>query len=155
MKDFSQEIINIDGIDYTLFLNRKGIVTWEKITKVASKANDIENRYKNIGVSENSQEEIEIKDGDNPFELAGSEESQLEKDENELIEFYIKLYWIMLYENHKLDLTEVKVLWEKAVNEYGIDQLVDLAMQMIEDANSNRTGNNELKNLKALRPKKN
>lgn len=155
MKDFSKEIINIDGVDYTLFLNRKGIVAWENITKVASKANDIENRYKNIGVSNNSQEAIEIKDGDNPFELAGSEESQLEKDEKELIEFYIKLYWIMLYENHKLDLTEVKILWEKAVNEYGIDQLVDLAMQMIEDANSNRTGNNELKNLKALRPKKN
>lgn len=155
MKDFSKEIINIDGVDYTLFLNRKGIMAWEKITKVASKANDIENRYTNIGVSNENTEEIEVKDGDNPFELLGNDESQLEKDENELIDYYIKLYWIMLYENHKLDITDVKNLWDKAVDEYGIDQLVDLALQMIEDANSNRTGNNNLKNLKALRPKKN
>ena len=155
MKDFSKEIINIDGVDYTLFLNRKGIVAWEKITKVSRKANDIENRYKNIGVFDEKTEEIQIKDGDNPFELLGEEESQLEKDEKQLIEFYIKLYWIMLYENHKLDITDVENLWAKAVEEYGIDQLVDLAMQMIEDANSNRTGNNNLKNLNALRPKKN
>lgn len=155
MKDFSKEIINIDGVDYTLFLNRKGIMAWEKITKVASRANDIESRYQNIGVHSKNEEAIEVKDGDNPFELLGEEENQLEKDENELIEYYIKLYWIMLYENHKLDLKDVKILWDKAVQEYGVEQLVDLALQMIDDANSNRTGNNELKNLKALRPKKN
>ena len=30
MKELSTEIINIDGVDYTLFLNRKGIIAWEK-----------------------------------------------------------------------------------------------------------------------------
>ena len=33
MKELSTEIINIDGKDYTLFLNRAGLVAWEKYTK--------------------------------------------------------------------------------------------------------------------------
>jgi hypothetical protein len=152
MKDFSKEIINIDGVDYTLFLNRKGIVAWEKLTNASSKAEKIENRYETFAIK---AEEVQIKDGDNPFELAGSDAEELEKDEKELIQLYIKLYWIMLYENHKLNITDVEKLWEQAESEYGADQLIELAVQMIDDANSNRTGNNELKNLKALRPKKN
>lgn len=152
MKDFSKEIINIDGVDYTLFLNRKGIVAWEKLTNASSKAEKIENRYETFGLD---TKEIEIKDGDNPFELAGSDVDEFENDEKELIELYKKLYWIMLFEEHHLNITEVEKLWEKAESEYGAGQLIALAVQMIDDANSNRTGNNELKNLKALRPKKN
>lgn len=152
MKDFSKEIINIDGVDYTLFLNRKGIVAWEKISNAMKKTNEIEGHYKN-GLP--SQEDMEIKDGDNPFELAKQQKSQLEKDEEILIDMYIKFYWIMLYENHKLDLKDVKVLWEKAVQEYGIEQLIELGMQMLDDANRNKLENQNLKNLKALRPKKN
>lgn len=152
MKDFSKEIINIDGVDYTLFLNRKGIIAWEKISNAMNKTTEIEGHYKN-GLP--SQEDMEIKDGDNPFELAKQQKSQLEKDEEILIDMYIKFYWIMLYENHKLDLKDVKVLWEKAVQEYGIEQLIELGMQMLDDANRNKLENQNLKNLKALRPKKN
>ena len=152
MKDFSKEIINIDGVDYTLFLNRKGIIAWEKISNAMKKTTEIEGHYEN-GLP--SQEDMEIKDGDNPFELAKQQKSQLEKDEEILIDMYIKFYWIMLYENHKLDLKDVKVLWEKAVQEYGIEQLIELGMQMLDDANRNKLENQNLKNLKALRPKKN
>ena len=151
MKDFSKEIINIDGIDYTLFLNRKGIVAWEKLTNAMKKTSEIEQHYKD-GFP--TQEEITIKDGDNPFELADGNASQLEKDEEMLTEMYIKLYWIMLYDHHKLDITKVRKLWDKAVNEYGLEQLIELSMQMLDDANKNRTENRNLKNLKALRPKK-
>ena len=41
MKELSKETINIGGEDYTLFLNRKGIVAWEKYSK-----KDIINMYK-------------------------------------------------------------------------------------------------------------
>lgn len=152
MKEFCKETIEIDGKEYTLFLNRKGIVTWEKITNAIHKAEEIENKYKNIGQLETDRE-IEIKDGDNPFELAESVNLDFDEDSEQMLTMYKKLYWIMLYEEHKLDFKDVEDLWDKAVEEYGVDQLVELAFQMMEDANTNRVNN--LKNLKALRPKKN
>lgn len=147
MKDFSTEIINIDGIDYTLFLNRKGIVAWERITKANKKKEDLEKTAINL------DEEIVIKDGDNPFEITNAEELLSAQEETK--GYFKKLYWIMLYENHKLDYTEVEVLFDKAILEYGYENLVDLAYQMVEDANTNQMGTTELKKLPALRPKKN
>ncbi len=152
MKEFGKEIIEIDGKEYTLFLNRKGILTWEKITNAIQKAEEIENKYKDIK-DLGSNEEIEIQDGDNPFELADNVKLDIEEDNERMLVIYKKLYWIMLYENHKLDYKEVESLWDKAVEEYGEGQLVELAFQMIEDANTDKT--TKLKNLKALRPKKN
>lgn len=152
MKEFGKEIIEIDGKEYTLFLNRKGILTWEKITNAIHKAEEIDNKYKNLE-SIGSNEEIEIKDGDNPFELADNVKLDIEEDSEAMLTMYKKLYWIMLYEEHKLDYKVVESLWEKAVEEYGVDQLVELAFQMMEDANTDKT--NKIKNLKALRPKKN
>lgn len=149
MKEFSQEIINIDGVDYTLFLNRKGVVAWENITKASKTHKDLEEKVKNI----KSDEAIEIKDGDNPFEISNANEI-LEAEETTKT-YYKKLFWIMLYENHKLDYKDVEVLFEKAVNEYGYENLINLSVQMIQDANINRNENNELKKLTALRPKKN
>lgn len=153
MKSFSKEIINIDGNDYTLFLNREGIVAWEKITKMQEKAKIYEDKYKNI-ISD--EKEIEIKDGDNPFEITDSSViSDLEEDEKKMLEIYVKLYWIMLYQEHKLDLKDVEVLFEKATQEYGVEQLIELALQMVDDANTNQLEKQELKNLPALKPKKN
>lgn len=152
MKEFGKEIINIDGKDYTLFLNRKGILAWEKITNVSSKAAEIERKYLDPE-DITSKEDVEINDGDNPFEIADNIKTEYEEDEEKLITTYKKLYWIMLYEMHKLDYKEVEVLWDKAEKEYGVEQLMDLGTQMIEDANTNKAQN--LKNLKALRPKKN
>ena len=152
MKEFGKEIINIDNKDYTLFLNRKGIVTWEKITNAISKAIEMDKKYSDIENLEETKE-VEIKDGDNPFELADNISTEFERDSEQMITMYKKLYWIMLYENHKLNYKDVETLWDKAVEEYGVDQLVELAYQMLEDANKNT--NENLKNLKALRPKKN
>lgn len=148
MKDFSKEIINIDGVDYTLFLNRKGVVAWENISKFLSKRKEMEDKVKSL--SDNL--EIEIKKGDNPFEI-GNVEEVLEL-ENSTKVYFIKLYWIMLYENHKLDYEEVVELFKKAEQEYGYEQLIELANQMLEEANTNIMENNELKKLTALKPKK-
>ena len=146
MKEFSKEIINIGGVDYTLFLNRKGVVAWENITKASRNKSNLEKTLSSIN------EEIIVKDGDNPFEISNAEE--LLSAENETKEYYAKLYWIMLYEEHKLDYSKVQELFEEAITEYGLDALAELAVQMMEDANKNQSESNELKKLAALRPKK-
>ena len=148
MKEFSKEIINIDGVDYTLFLNRKGIVAWETITKPSKHQEELQEKISNL----RTDEEIEIKSGDNPFEISGAE-TILEAEEQTKV-YYKKLFWVMLYENHKLDYEDVEKLFDKAVTEYGYESLIELALQMVEDANINRSENNELKKLTALRPKK-
>lgn len=149
MKEFSKEIINIDGVDYTLFLNRKGIVAWERITQARKNKNELENKIKNLKFDE----ELEIKSGDNPFEISGAD-AIIEAEEQSKV-YYKKLFWIMLYENHKLDYTDVEILFDKAEKEYGYESLIELSIQMLDDANINQSENNELKKLTALRPKKN
>lgn len=147
MKEFSKEIINIGGVDYTLFLNRKGIVAWESITKAMREKTKLEKTLSDI----NADKEISIKDGDNPFEISHADE--ILSAENQAKDYYAKLYWIMLYEEHKLDYSKAEELFDKAIEEYGLDALGELAIQMIEDANKNKSENNELKKLAALRPK--
>lgn len=154
MQIFSQEKIEIDGKEYILFLNRKGIVSWEKITTLQKQAKEMEKKYKEfVDVSE-SDFPIEVKDGDNPFEISGGNEiDDLTADEEKLKDIYIKFYWVALYENHKLPISEVKNLFAKAEEEYGLEQLIGLANQMVEDANTDRYGA-KTKKLKALRPTK-
>lgn len=150
MKDFSKEIINIDGEDYTLFLNRKGIIAWEKYANEEnSKLQEISNKYDSL-LDFNSN--AEINDDTNPFENI----DDIEEDVNTATNSYKKLYWIMLYDNHKFNFKQASDLYEKAVEEYGEGQLIALGNQMIEDANQDKLAkeNSELKNLAALRPKK-
>ena len=148
MKDFSKEIINIDGEDYTLFLNRKGVIAWEKYANEEnSKLSEISKKYDNI-----LDDNAEITDDTNPFE----DIEDIEEDVNTVSNSYKKLYWIMLYENHKFSLSKASELYDKAVEEYGEGQIIALGNQMIEDANIDKFAkdNSELKNLTALRPKK-
>ena len=151
MKEFSKEIINIAGKDYTLFLNRKGIVAWEKFAKEENrKMEEVQQRYNELFNGSNE----EITDETNPFENI----EDIENDSDNISNSYRKLYWIMLYENHKLSLTQVNELYDKAMEEYGEVQLIALATQMIEDANKNGLEEEEdkkkLKNLPALKPRK-
>ena len=148
MKDFSKEIINIDGEDYTLFLNRKGIIAWEKYANEEnSKLSEISKKYDNI-----LDTNAEITEDTNPFE----DIEDIEEDVNTASNSYKKLYWIMLYENYKFSLSKASELYDKAVEEYGEGQIIALGNQMIEDANIDKFAkdNSELKNLTALRPKK-
>lgn len=151
MKEFSKEIINIAGKDYTLFLNRKGIVAWEKFAKEENrKMEEVQQRYNELFNGENE----EITDDTNPFENI----EDIENDSDNISNSYRKLYWIMLYENHKLSLTQTNELYDKAMEEYGEVQLIALATQMIEDANKNgleeEDDKKKLKNLPALKPRK-
>lgn len=149
MKELSKEIIEVDGKEYTLFLNRKGIVAWEKMTKISKVSEAMENKYSEIA---NNNDEISI-DENNPF--AGTEEefSKIEEDSKKMEDVYAKFYWIALYETHKLTLNESYDVFNKAIEEYGLEQLASLAAQMIEDVNNYQYGKN-LKKLTALRPAK-
>ena len=137
-KNISEEIIEIDGKEYTLFINRTGIVNWEKATKLDSTAKEIEQKYKN------NDNEVVFDDNFDPF----SSDNNIDEDEQKLYDAYSKFYWMALYKNHKLTIKEADELFYKAVDEYGINQLAELAQQMIESAN---TDNTNLKNLKALK----
>ena len=149
--NFSEEHIEIDGTDYTLFLNRKGIISWENITKASKTAAEMEKKYKKTIDTSKEDKIIDVEDNANPFEIAGSDElDDLEKDEELLREIYIKFYWIALYTNHKLSVSESTKLFDKAEDEYGIEQLITLANKMVEDANTNKYGNKKLKKLAAL-----
>lgn len=153
MIQLSNEKIEIDGKEYTLFLNRKGLLTWEKIAKVVQESKKLKEKYKDALEKEDNDKPVEITDKSNPFEFIDEEMVEaLEDDETKLKEIYIKFYWIALYENHKLTISEVRALFEKAEEEYGLEQLIALASQMIDDINKDKNGKTPVKKLKALRP---
>ena len=154
MKELSKETIEIGGKEYTLFLNRKGIVAWEKYTKQEEeKYQELQKKYASLDLDKIVNNFDELDDKTNPFE--GLEEiDDMESDKELLIKLYERLYWIMLYTKHKLSISEAKELYDQARKEYGDEQIVLLGKQMIDDVNNDPNQNENLKNLKALRPRK-
>lgn len=135
MNEISKERIEISGVEYTLFLNRQGLVSWElhcedKLAKLQDKMSE------------------ELND-ENPFAGVPND-----NDEQLAYDTYKKLYWIMLYTEHKFNEKEAGDLYDKAIKEYGEDQIYSLASQMISDTTQDNVSKKEVKNLAALRPKK-
>lgn len=154
MKEFSKEVIEIDGKEYTLFLNRKGIVAWEKYRKEEQEI-WVKHQNEYAKLIENQEKTEAITNETNPFEGLDDLDN-VSEDRKLMTKMYKKLYWIMLYTEYKMSLEEVSKLYESACEEYGEGQLMALAVQMIEDANTNLVNKDkQLKNLKALRPSKN
>lgn len=152
MKEFSKEVIEIGGKEYTLFLNRKGIIAYEKYAKdEQTKAVGLEEKYKTL-IADTKSDNLEIKDDTNPFEGIESLDD-MDEDHKLVIRLYKKLYWIMLYENHKLSFNEVSDLFDMACEDYGEENIIALGNQMIEEANKDNVSKKELKNLKALKPR--
>lgn len=151
MKNMSEETIEVGGKEYTLFLNRKGVVAWEKDTEeVQSQLRDLEKKYSDFEktiVSEKNKA-----NDDNPFE--GLEDVDGMEDDAKLMhEAFDSLYRIMLYTHHPMKRDEASEWYNKACEEYGDQQMMALGNQMISDMNIN-TNQQELKKLKALRPTK-
>ncbi len=145
MKEFSKEIIEIGDQEYTLFLNREGIVAWERFCKKEQEeVQKMQEKYKNI------EESINITEDTNPFD--GIED--IDNDAETVSIMYERLYWIMLYTEHKFTPTQAKELYDKAVAEYGEEQIILLGNQMIEEANKDNVSKKNLKNLAALKSKK-
>lgn len=153
MIESSTEVIEIDGKEYTLFLNRKGIISWEKFcNEEQQKVKELQDEYNKLI---NDNKKIEIKDDTNPFENLDVVD-KIDEDKEFVEKIYKKLYWILLYTNNKLSFNDSSKLYDKACEEYGEEQIILLAKQMLEDANSNNYEHEtkQLKNLAALRPAK-
>ena len=149
-KNISEEVIEIGGKEYTLFLNRKGIVNWERFTKLNEKAEKYD-KLRDELTKETTDDDVEIDENTNPFELYSDvDEDMLETQLAEMKDLYAKFYWVALYTHHKLTLSQARELFEEAEKEYGINQLAELANQMLETANKDII-NKEPKNLKALK----
>lgn len=150
MKDIGKEIIEIGGKEYTLILNRKGIVAWEKFAKKEKEEVVAYNKK----VQKMSMNEEKIEKDTNPFEgLEGIDE--LDENQEALTLYFQKLYWIMLYETHKFNFEEAQEIYNLACEEYGEVQVIQLGTQMLEEANIDKYAKKEnLKNLKALKPAK-
>lgn len=142
MKNFSEEVIEVNGEEYKLFLNRAGISLWEKTTKFSE-------FLKLIGKQYGDMEDIEVSDDFNPNEILGKYEN-VDNDEETLRKSVVMFYCIALSKNHNMSLNETKEWFASAENDYGIDQLTALMIQMIENANI-PTQSENLKNLKALK----
>lgn len=165
-RNFSEEIIEIEGKEYKLFLNRAGIAIWEKTTKFSEFQNLLTQKYSELAEEtlDTLNEKI-IDENALPSDVFG-DFSSYDEDEEKLRESIMKFYWIALEKYHKLSYAETKQLLDKAENgtfdkdgkpnndAYGIDQIVGLMVQMLQDANTNMIGGNNLKNLKALKPTK-
>ncbi len=150
MKDIGKEIIEIGGKEYTLILNRKGIVAWEKFAKKEKEEVVAYNKK----VQKMSMNEEKIEKDTNPFEgLEGIDE--LDENQEALTLYFQKLYWIMLYETHKFNFKEAQEIYNLACEEYGEVQVIQLGTQMLEEANIDKYAKKgNLKNLKALKPAK-
>lgn len=150
MKEFSKETIEIEGKEYSLFLNREGIVAWEKYCNNISES--LQDNAKKM--SDLLHSPIEVKDDTNPFEDSGAKDiiKISEKNDDLTPELYKKLYWIMFYTEHKLSQKETSELYRKACEEYGVEQINALADQMLSDANRNKMEKKTQKKLPALRP---
>lgn len=143
------EIIELNGKEYTVELNRESILKIDQYTNV-KKASEKFNE--NILVDKS---EIELKDDENPFAEEISEE-KLEKDaeekENLIKKMLTRAFWIWLYPQEKLSISQVEEILEpyfeddkkaKEISEIYEDlskKSVDIRQQYLD----------ERKNLKAL-----
>lgn len=153
MNNFSKEVIDIDGVEYTLFLNRMGLVAIEKFTKEEmGEAQKLQKITSNV----NKEEGFEINDDTDPFEGLEGVEELLDNSEKIQKEVYKKMFWVMLRTTHKLTPKECFDLYDRAIEIYGsqVNRLID---QIVEDVNIDKYSieeNKNVKNLKALRPTK-
>lgn len=150
MNEFSKETIEIEGKEYTLFLNRAGVVAIEKYTREEKKK--VENLQKIVSDVENGGI-VQITDDTDP--LAGLED-MVETSKNVQKDTYKKIFWIMLNTTQKIPYNEACRLYDVAYEEYG-NQVDKLLEQIMSDVNEDKTlpeENKNVKNLKALRPTK-
>jgi hypothetical protein len=151
MNEFSKEVIEIEGKEYTLFLNRAGVVAIEKFTR--EEKQKVENLQSIVNDVENGEIVTITEETDPLAGLDGMVEDSLQIQETT----YKKMFWIMLSPVHKLSYSQACELYDKAYKDYGY-QLNDLLIQMSTDVNENRIikeeQNQELKKLAALRPTK-
>lgn len=143
------EVIELNGKEYTVELNRESIVKIEQYVNFQDSYNKLSQK-----IYEDKSEQ-EIADDENPFADAIDDE-EIEKISNEKIETLKKLYtrafWIWLYPVEKLSYNEVKDLLEPYIQdetktEYLAEKYQDFT---IKSTDLRKKYIEERKNLKAL-----
>ncbi len=146
------EIIELNGKEYTLELNRDSFLQIDKICNI----------QKSMEIVQKSLYEYvdEIDDNYNPFENPIDEEKikeEVKLKEDTLHKIIERAFFIWLYPNHKLTITEVKDLLkpyfedEEKANFIG-EKYGEYIQKCVE---IRETYNEEQKNLEALANKKN
>lgn len=99
------EIIKLNGKEYTVELNRESILKIDQYTNMQKASEKISQKI----IKDKS--ELDIKDDENPFAESISEE-ELEKQDEEKEEIIKKIisraFWIWLYPQEKLSLSQVE-----------------------------------------------
>lgn len=98
------EIIELNGVEYTVELNRDSFIQIDKICNI-TKSMEILNR----GLYEYIDDQ-ELDDNYNPFENATTDEDiekEVELKQNTLKKITTRAFFIWLYPNHKLTLSQV------------------------------------------------
>lgn len=146
------EIIELNGVEYTVELNRDSFIQIDKICNIA-KSMQILNR----GLYDYLDDE-ELNDDYNPFENMTSEEDmekEIKTKEDILKKITTRAFFIWLYPNHKLTLSQVnEILKPYLEDEKKADWLGQKLGEFLNKSVEVRQEyNEEQKNLKALNNK--
>ena len=144
-----KEIIELNGVEYTVELNRESFLQIDKICNI-SKSMKILNR----GLYDYIDEE-ELDDNYNPFENMVSDEeieNEIKLKEETLNKLAERSFFIWLYPNHKLPLSKVKeILKPYLEDEKKAEWLGEKIGEFLHGSIEVRQSYNEnQKNLKAL-----
>lgn len=140
------EIILLNGEEYTLELNRDSFLKLDQYTNF-QKSNET--------INKNLYEYVdEIEDNEDPFANTITDEEldkAIEEKENTLKRMVVRAFWIWLYPNHKLKLSEVeRLLKDKFEDSEKYEELVNLYSRLLKDCVEIKENyENERKNLKA------
>lgn len=143
------EIIELNGKEYTVELNRESIVRLQQYT-------DIEEAEKKIQASPiTDKTKSEIVDGENPFEeeINDEEINKMVEEKEQIIRNVIcRAFWIWLYPSEKLDFSKVKEILEPCFDDEEKATYVSEKYQEFYTKSFEIRENylKELKNLKAL-----
>lgn len=140
----NQVTMTIDGKEYILSLNRKGVEAIEKYTKLSGRRKEIEQNKKRAEHVEN------ISIDENPFEEI---DDNFEERVNDNLEMLKRMLWIMLWDTHKLNIEDTRELLIKVLEEEKLEELNNNIAKLVEGVNK-QMGGSGLKNLKALKAQK-
>ena len=140
------EIIELNGVEYTLELNRDSFLQIDKICNV-KKSMEIINR-------DLYEYQEDIDDDYNPFENNVSDEDlekEVELKEQTLCKIVERAFFIWLYPNHKLTISQVKEIIKPYLEEENKINFIGekLGYYLQECVKIRESYNEERKNLKA------
>lgn len=145
------EIIELNGIEYTLELNRDSFLQIDKICNIEKSMRILkENPYEYVE---------EIDDNYNPFEDSMSDEELdefIEEKETVLRKLVERAFFIWLYPNHKLTISQVKEIVAPYLEDEEKSNFIGdkLGYYLQECISIRESYNQERKNLKAQVNKK-